>query len=142
MNATRKLGEYGLIALGLGFGIGILLFITGAHAGEINEADHFDQPYGMNPGDESRPIDAGTRDASGNRVIVNGQFVDSNFSSSNGIKSGVGSGLGGPNASATAIGNQLNVVTQGSWNTVIVNSDQENNGDVEAKTVLNGGLKL
>ena len=142
MNATRKLSEYGLIALGLGFGIGVLLFMTGAHAAEANDADHFDQPYGMNPGDESQPIDGGTRDANGNRVIVNGQFVGSNFSSSTGIKSGVGMGAVGPNASATAIGNQLNVVTQGSWNTVIVNSNQENNGDVNAKSMLNGGLKL
>jgi holdfast attachment protein HfaA len=33
-------------------------------------------------------------------------------------------------------------VVQGSWNTVIVNSNQTNNGDVTAGTALNGNLDL
>ena len=37
-------------------------------------------------------------------------------------------------ASGSAIGNQLNVITQGSWNTVIVNSTQINNGDISANS--------
>jgi holdfast attachment protein HfaA len=43
---------------------------------------------------------------------------------------GFGSGLGG--SSAQAIGNQLNVITQGNYNTVIVDSTQINNGDISA----------
>ena len=43
-------------------------------------------------------------------------------------------------AARPAVGNQLNVITQGSWNTVIVNSTQINNGD--QTTVLNGKLDL
>ena len=53
-----------------------------------------------------------------------------------------GSGSGAAIGGSTAIGNQLNVVVQGSWNTVIVNSNQTNNGDVTAGTALNGTLDL
>ena len=42
--------------------------------------------------------------------------------------------------SGTAIGNQLNVVTNGSYNTVIIDSTQINNGD--QSVVLNGELDL
>ena len=34
--------------------------------------------------------------------------------------------------SATAIGNNLSIVTNGSWNTIIVNSTQTNSGTVSA----------
>ena len=47
---------------------------------------------------------------------------------------GTGAGFGG----ATAIGNNLTVITQGSWNTVIVNSTQINNGDVTANATSSG----
>jgi holdfast attachment protein HfaA len=43
-------------------------------------------------------------------------------------------------SSGTAVGNQLNVITQGSWNTVIVDSTQINNGN--QTTVLNGKIDL
>jgi hypothetical protein len=49
-------------------------------------------------------------------------------------------GFGAGIASGTAVGNQLNVITQGSWNTVIVNSTQINNGN--QTTVLNGKIDL
>jgi len=32
------------------------------------------------------------------------------------------------------------VITQGSWNTVIVDSQQTNNGNISADTTLNGGV--
>jgi len=47
---------------------------------------------------------------------------------------------GGVGANATAVGNQLNVNVQGSWNTVIVNSTQTNNGDVNAYANANGNV--
>ena len=40
-----------------------------------------------------------------------------------------GAGFGSGVAQGTAVGNQLNVITQGNWNTVIVNSTQINNGN-------------
>lgn len=75
----------------------------------------------------------GTRDANGNRVIIDGIIqggLDQSSISRTSL-SGVadaGAGAGG----ATAIGNNLSVITQGSWNTVIVNSTQINNGNVTA----------
>lgn len=79
------------------------------------------------------------RDMSGNRVIVDGVIMtgedQSSFSSSDmdgaqGHFSGAGSSM--------AIGNNLSVITQGNWNTVIVNSTQINNGNVTAGTTLDG----
>ncbi len=86
-----------------------------------------------------------TRDENGNRLIVNGliQSGASAYSQASGgaASSYAGSGSGGI-AGSTAIGNSLNVVVQGNWNTVIVNSRQTNNGDVTAGTSLNGKIDL
>ncbi|HEV2082086.1 MAG TPA: holdfast anchoring protein HfaA [Brevundimonas sp.] len=96
-----------------------------------------------------RPVSGTTRDANGNRLIVNGiiQSGVGAYSSSSGGASATGSwGLGGDGRAtiggSTAIGNQLNVVVQGNHNTVIVNSTQTNSGDVRAGTALNGRLDL
>jgi holdfast attachment protein HfaA len=52
---------------------------------------------------------------------------------------GVGTGgAGTAYGNATAIGNQLNVVTVGSNNTVIVTATQTNNGDQTAVNTVNG----
>lgn len=88
-------------------------------------------PYGGSLGGENRAFDPPGRDANGNRVIVNGRILSAAEASSLSTgfdESDSGSGFG----ASTAIGNQLNVVTQGSWNTVIVDSTQINNGDVSA----------
>ena len=86
-------------------------------------------------------ISAGTRDANGNRVIIDGiiqggldQSSISRTSLSGVADSSAGAGFGG----ATAIGNNLTVITQGNWNTVIVNSTQINNGNVSANGTTNG----
>ena len=42
--------------------------------------------------------------------------------------------------SGTAVGNQLNVITNGSNNTIIIDATQINNGD--QSVVLNGELNL
>lgn len=83
----------------------------------------------------------GTRDANGNRVIIDGiiqggldQSVISRTSLSGAADSGAGAGFGG----ATAIGNNLSVITQGNWNTVIINSTQINNGNVTANGTSSG----
>ena len=91
-----------------------------------------------------------TRDANGNRLIVDG-IIQAGASSYNSRTSGVSSsysGIGSTNGNglniggATATGNSLNVVVQGNRNTVIVNSRQINNGNITAGTVLNGTLDL
>jgi holdfast attachment protein HfaA len=100
---------------------------------------NFNAGYGRSSGQESRMVEYSTRDANGNRVIVDGvmltgadQSVYSSSRSSGSLDaySGVG-GLGGY-AGSTAIGNNLTVITQGNNNTVIVNSNQINNGNISA----------
>jgi holdfast attachment protein HfaA len=54
--------------------------------------------------------------------------------------SGAGGSGGTTIAGSTAIGNNLNVVVQGSHNTVIVNSRQTNTGNITARTDLTGTL--
>ncbi|MDP3402317.1 MAG: holdfast anchoring protein HfaA [Brevundimonas sp.] len=106
--------------------------------------------YGAARYTTARPQTGSTRDQNGNRLIVNGliQTGASSYSrTSGGVSSwgnwanGEGSGrttIGG----ATAIGNNLNVVVQGNWNTVIVNSTQTNTGNINAGTALNGTIDL
>ena len=88
-----------------------------------------ERAFGMNWESFDTPINPASRDANGNREIVNGR-MDIEGTLTGGIQDGFASGLGG--SSAQAIGNQLNVVTQGNYNTVIVDSTQINNGDISA----------
>ena len=104
--------------------------------------------YGASRYSTARPQTGSTRDANGNRLIVNGiiQAGASAYSSASGGVSSSFSGAGGSGGStvggSTAIGNSLNVVVQGNYNTVIVNSSQVNNGNVTAGTSLNGTLRF
>jgi holdfast attachment protein HfaA len=108
----------------------------------------FERPIGFGFGEEQRPFEPGTRDINGNRLIVDGRIItgdDLSSFSTNSLASG-GQSLSGagffnqPQGQTSAIGNQLNVITEGSFNTVIVNSNQTNNGDQTA--ILNGELDL
>jgi holdfast attachment protein HfaA len=96
----------------------------------------------------ARPQSGSTRDANGNRLIIDGiiQAGASTWSSATGGVSssyaGAGSAGGTAIGGSTAIGNSLNVVVQGNHNTVIVNSTQVNNGAVTAGIALNGTLRL
>ncbi|MDQ8029043.1 MAG: holdfast anchoring protein HfaA [Brevundimonas sp.] len=102
--------------------------------------------YGGSRYTTAQPQTGSTRDANGNRLIVNGiiQSGASAYSSTSGGVGYVGSGSrnGQTIGGSTAIGNSLNVVVQGNHNTVIVNSSQVNNGNVSAGTDLNGTLRL
>lgn len=103
--------------------------------------------YGRVAGQENHVVDYSTRDANGNRVIVDGvmltgsdQSVYSSRSSSGSLDSYSGVGSLGGFSGSTAIGNNLTVITQGNNNTVIVNSNQVNNGNVSAGASTNGGV--
>ncbi len=111
-------------------------------AQEAGSVSEFERPYGYGFGEESRPFDARTRDINGNRVIVNGRIMDGTSTLSGGLNTiwGQTGGASGMLGSSAAIGNQLNVVTNGSWNTIIIDSTQINNGDQTA--ILNGELDL
>lgn len=103
----------------------------------------FSAGWGRSPGQESRAYRVtGGRDADGNRLIVDGIIQSGEDQSSFGRSDGgSGAGYGG----STAVGNSLSVSVVGSWNTVIVDSTQINNGDVVAGRSageLNGGVDL
>ncbi len=104
--------------------------------------------YGGSRYTTARPQTGSTRDANGNRLIVDGviQAGASAYSSASGGVSSNFTGAGNTGGTAiggsTAIGNNLNVVVQGNHNTVIVNSSQVNTGAINAGTSLNGTLRL
>lgn len=99
----------------------------------------FNAGYGRVAGQENQPITVGMRDANGNLVIVDGLILhgedQSTFSASGAVSGAVDTFSGvGASSSANAIGNNLQVITQGNYNTVIVNSVQTNNGNVSASS--------
>ena len=97
---------------------------------------------GMSLGQENRAISGSNRDANGNLLIVNGIMSGTgNVNQQDGLHQ-AGSGNGPNSASATAVGNSLNVTVTGAWNTVIVDSTQINNGDQNASASLNGSLNF
>ena len=137
-----------LTALGLALNGACVLPVL-AQSGGGSAMAPFQAGYGAARYTTARPNNGSTRDANGNRLIVNGiiQSGASSYSSSTaGVSSGhVGAGSSGNGTAiggATAIGNSLNVVVQGNRNTVIVNSKQTNTGNITAGTALNGTLNF
>jgi holdfast attachment protein HfaA len=121
-----------------------LLGSTVAVAG-YSDMGSYNHPYGMGTGQETQTIAPSLRDANGNLTMVNGQVTSANFGQQTGVQqasattSGTGSGgSGAMYGGATAIGNSLNVVTNGSFNTVIVDSIQTNKGNQTANVSLTG----
>jgi holdfast attachment protein HfaA len=86
-------------------------------------------PYGFGYGQEEQEFDPRTRDANNNRLIVNGRMGLEGSTLSLGLMFNDESTLSGFDGNQLAVGNQLNVTVQGSWNTVIIDSTQINNGN-------------
>lgn len=105
----------------------------------------FERPFGADSNVLDRPFEvsngAGSRDLNGNRVIING-LLGGGSSLGQSLITGWGQTQGADGMLGThgSIGNQLNVVTNGSNNTVIIDNTQINNGD--QTVILNGGLDL
>ena len=122
-------------------GIALSFGATSALAGGYDTASSYNTPVGMSGTSTNAPVNSSLRDANGNLEVVDGKITSSSFSEVGGVQSfnpGQSGGVGGQvNASATAIGNQLNVVTMGSNNIVIVDSTQINNGDQNANNTVN-----
>ena len=118
-----------------------LAFAPVVNAQAASSASEFERPYGFGYGQESTPFTAASRDASNNRVIING-LINGGTGLGTGLYTGWGQtdGASGMLGTGTAIGNQLNVITNGNYNTVIIDSTQINNGD--QTVVLNGELDL
>jgi holdfast attachment protein HfaA len=115
---------------------------NGSNAAFANDRT-YSNGYNMTPGQENVAPSGSTRDANGNRVIMNGQMGSGSMTTLQGAsQTGVGQPGWGNSANATAIGNSLNVVVVGSWNTVVVDSTQINNGDQNANASLNGKLNF
>jgi len=152
-NKTNTLSRLTALAIITGMAIAPL-----ANAQRFSDSD-FERPFGFAFGEENQAFDPSTRDVNGNRLIVDGRIITgedlSSFTTST-LSSG-GQGLSGAGflnqgfSQNTAIGNQLNVVTQGSFNTVIIDSTQINNGNQTAiiggqqnpqREILNGELNL
>lgn len=127
----------------------LLATASAAQAGDYSNSSSYNQGYGMAAGEENQAVNPSLRDSNGNLTVVNGQFTSSNMSQQSGVQqmstissmssqgsftNSVASGGGTSTATATAIGNQLNVVTVGSNNTVVVDSTQINNGNQTANS--------
>jgi holdfast attachment protein HfaA len=117
---------------------------TAAQAGvDYSSAATYSTNYGMTAGEENATVNPSLRDGNGNLTVVNGQFTSSQMSQQSGVQNmsgltGNGTSAGVGYGTATAIGNSLNVVTNGNNNTVIVNSTQTNNGNQTATVSMNG----
>lgn len=144
--ASGAMGAVAGVALVSGI---VFLLSLPAHAQQASRtaqsASEFERPYGMSYGQELTPFEASTRDANGNRTVVNG-LIDGGsgvaFGSANAVASASASAssFAGGYSQGVAVGNQLNVITQGNYNTVIVTAQQTNTGN--QTVALNGKLNL
>ncbi|WBQ11779.1 holdfast anchoring protein HfaA [Hyphomonadaceae bacterium BL14] len=134
-------------------GLAFIAAGASAQAPQSNPSE-WNRPYGQSHQDVSQPF-AGARSRAGNRVVINGiiqtgvgvsaqasAFAQGSASLGGGVQNGAGAGTGYTFHQATAIANQLNVVVNGNYNTVVVNSRQINSGQVTAnagQTSANAG---
>ena len=129
-------------SLQIAAGLAALALTSAAHAQSVStNSASFNAGWGRSPGQDNTLSIGYGRDANGNRVIIDGVIqtgVDqSSFSRTDlsGVSSSA-SGAGAGSSGATAIGNNLTVITQGNYNTVIVDSTQINNGNVSADAAV------
>ena len=125
--------------------VGVLGLSGVAQAQTTNtNSSAYNAGYGRVSGQENRAVNPTMRDVNGNLVIVDGMiqsgqdqsvFAGANVGGAVDTFAGVGASGG-----ASAIGNNLVVVTQGNYNTVIVNSNQTNSGNVSASSTVSGGV--
>lgn len=143
--------------------LGLVPLAGSAHAQTASSSSDYNHPFGMTSDQGNDPINSSLRDSNGNLTIVNGVFTSSSFSAQSGVQqAGIigssamasGAGFGGATASgnsmssggsqsiggvsATSVGNSLNVVTIGNNNTVVVDSNQTNNGNQTATVSVDG----
>jgi holdfast attachment protein HfaA len=99
-------------------------------------ASSYETGYGLARNEMQSAIDVSTRDANGNRVLLDGEIMTGSDNSVYAYSKTLGAGDtyagAGAVGGATAVGNNLQVVVNGSYNTVIVHSTQTNNGNVTA----------
>jgi holdfast attachment protein HfaA len=142
MVRNKTMRRYSAAALA---GLAALAVAGLAHAQTMStNSASFNAGYGRTAGQENQPVNVDMTDASGNLTVINGLFQSNSsslFAGATARLSGASdsfSGAGGVGGSSSAIGNNLNVVVEGSNNTVIVQSQQTNTGDITATTTTNG----
>lgn len=99
--------------------------------------------YGNGRAMETERFNPSTRDSQGNRIIKDGviQYGEAGGRLSTDANTAVyGAGFleAGTSNSATAAGNIISIMVEGSNNTVVLNADQTNTGAISATSVLNG----
>jgi holdfast attachment protein HfaA len=135
------------VGLALGARVALAsLAIAGSASAQTMTANsaNYNAGYGRVADEENQPVDPTMRDANGNLVVVDGiiqagqdQSVFSNFGAGGAFDTAAGVST---STAASAVGNNLVVVTQGNNNTVVVNSTQTNTGNVSASSSLSGGV--
>jgi len=147
METASRLRRVARIAVPLMAGWLALAGVAQAQSVNVTNSAAFNAGFGRTPAEENSPVNVQMSDINGNTVVINGLITSaaagSVFASAGAVASASGavdtfSGAGGGGASASAIGNNLSVVTEGNNNTVIVNSVQSNTGNVTATTNVNG----
>ncbi|WP_300545254.1 holdfast anchoring protein HfaA [Maricaulis sp.] len=131
------------LPIAFGTGLALVLLASAAQAQQAETTAGWEIPYGSNTtamssqawSGASSSAGAAARSQAGNRVIIDG-IIQTGV----GVSSETGLFGGGVGSNATAIGNQLNVNVTGRYNTVIVNSTQTNNGDINANANANGNV--
>jgi holdfast attachment protein HfaA len=148
VRTTLRLRRAALIAAPLA--AGWLVLAAAAQAQVTNaiintNSASFNAGFGRSSDQENAAVNVQMSDANGNTTIENGLItgavqgsIFANAGASASASGAFDSFSGAGSASASAIGNSLNVVTNGNNNTVIVNSIQNNSGDVSATTNVNG----
>jgi holdfast attachment protein HfaA len=139
------LAPRGKPALALVAALGVTALAGAAQAQSMNaNAASYNAGYGRSTDQENQVVDTSLRDANGNLVIVDGVIQ---VGQDNSVFANIGAGGAvdtvsgvGSNSSASAIANNLVVVTQGNDNTVIINSTQTNSGNVTATSSVSGGV--
>jgi holdfast attachment protein HfaA len=135
-------GRLALFAL-VGLGVVAASGAAGAQSMNANSAS-YNAGYGRITDQENDPVNVSLRDANGNLTVVDGVIQTGEDSS---IFANIGSGGAvdtvsgaGTSSNASAVANNLVVVTEGDNNTVIVNSTQTNSGNVTANASVSGGV--
>lgn len=131
--------------IGAALAVAVLSLAGAASAQSMDDnMASYNAGWGRTAGSENHLPSYGSRDANGNRVIIDGVIQTGEDQSYFNRTTGAGdaySGVGSLGGGATAIGNNLVVVTTGNYNTVIVDSTQINNGNVSAGAgVATGGV--
>lgn len=133
-----KLVSLSLLALGLTCGSALA-----ADASRISSAPSLEAGYGNARAMVSGQFNPSTRDANNNRVVQDGLIQTGQGGSqllNNAFMGGAATLQSGAISTTNyAVGNLINVQVSGTWNTVVLNSTQINNGSLSAVTTVNGG---